>query len=121
MNDHLAILKELNLPLYIPRDPEKPKLACVIFVAESEAEFSESHHTQLKKILDFLGFKANDYLLCFKDSAFPENEINLLLSFGAHSLQAARIISTHSISAMLQNPECKREVLHVIQPIRRKS
>lgn len=126
MND-LALLQELDLPLFILNE-EKPTLAydapsrCypfVICVNEAQAEFTPEHQTQLEKIMGFLGYTPTDYQLVFKDQTFND-ECDLSLSFGEGlGCKAKRSFKTHSISMMLQNPACKREVLHVIQSLKR--
>ncbi len=117
----LDIVAELGLPIFVPRLGDELKLAhlaLVIFVTETQLEFSNEHQMQLSKILDFLGLKQQDYRLVFGDEPL-EAAIDTLLCFGKTSLSAKKSISTHSISAMLSNPACKREVLHAIQTLKK--
>lgn len=120
MND-LQILQELDLPLYVMREKEVAALPLVVFTDEQSEAFSAEHRIQLDKIMGFLGFGAKDYLLLIGDQTCTD-PINTLLCFGTTpALKANRTISTHSISAMLQNPACKREVLNAIQSLRRQA
>lgn len=125
MND-LKILQELELPLFVPRVQEEtpqqeqgPSLPLAVFVSESSAEFSEAHQSQLDKILAFLNFSKEKYTLIFNNQGF-NNLCDTLLCFGKppQPVPAANIVVTHSISAMLRNPACKREVLHAIQHLK---
>lgn len=122
----LEILQELELPLFVPRAPEETEqqpaschFALVVFVAERSPEFSESHQNQLDKILAFLNFNKAEYTLVYSDQAFA-NTCDTFLSFGnPPAVTAKNIVVTHSVSAMLQNPACKREVLHAIRHLQK--
>ena len=119
MND-LEILQELNLTVFIPREHEEPPPASsfVIALSETEAQFSEAHLAQLSKIMAYLGFAASEYTVCFADT-MPKPIPTKLLAFGQSAREATNCTQTHSISAMLENPAIKREVLHAIQTLRR--
>jgi hypothetical protein len=130
----LAILQELELPLFALREniaPQPEKIATpelktsllpqpfVVCVSENTADFNETHREQLNKILSFLGYNANEYLLVFADQTFNE-PCDIVLSFGsARKCTSKQHITTHSLSMMLQNPACKREVLHAIQSLKK--
>lgn len=106
-----AILQELGLPVFIMRE-QKTTAAVIIpavVVSETKTEFSETHQIQLSKIMHYLGYQAHEYQLYFADNKLSHSP---LLAFGT---------TTHSISAMLSNPACKREVLNAIQHLRRHS
>lgn len=121
----LKILTELQYGLYVRRGKDAPPyakkiaaLAFVVYVAEQESLFSEMHHVQLSKILNFLGFKKGDYALFFNNQDCKQ-PIKTLLSFGAAPFPAEQTITTHTITTMLNQPECKREVLNVIQGLQK--
>lgn len=126
MNE-LAILQQLGLSLFISREKKEETAApvtaihhpFVICLNETQVEFSHEHQTQLEKITAFLGYGPQEYHLVFKDQSF-QGSCDISLVFGEGCERGAKhFIKTHSITMMLQNPACKREVLNAIQSLKR--
>jgi hypothetical protein len=119
MHSNLAILQALDLPLFIPREQEQPmpQHDFIVIVEESEAEFSAAHQEQLQKIMAYL--KQTDFVLLFAHSDF-NCKAQTLLHFGTLQglPQAHQIVTTQSISKMLTDPACKKQVLHDLQSLK---
>ena len=119
MLNNLDILRELGLPLFVPRqlEPAVPTHRFVILVEETQAAFGAAHQTQLQKIMSYLN--QNDYVLLFADSDL-NCKAQILLHFGVlNSIPLTnQCVKTHSISRMLADPASKKQVLHDLQSIR---
>ncbi len=126
--EDLPILKELGLPVFTLREAAPTVETSshhdfVVVVEETEADFTPAHQDQLHKIMMYLGRASGQYLLCHScEGGNPggNRSINALLSFGTMPAEwdAKTKIETHSLSAMLQNPACKRQVLNDLQPFK---
>ncbi len=130
----LPILQELGIPVFAFREAAPTLEASshhdfVVVVEEAEADFTPAHQDQLHKIMMYLGRASGQYLLCHSPDSCHSREggnpsenssINALLSFGAMIAEwdAKTKIETHSLSVMLQNPACKRQVLNDLQPFK---
>ena len=119
----LPILQELGIPIYAlraaePKAPSSPNHDFVVVVEEAETDFSAAHHEQLQKIMTYLGQTPQQYRLCHAEG--PGGSIQNLLVFGKVKLEAQTRLSinTQSISEMLKNPACKRQVLNDLQPLK---
>jgi hypothetical protein len=123
----LSLLQELGIPVYTLR-PEEPELPnsqnydFVVVVQETEADFTPAHQKQLQKIMAYLGRAPQEYVLCHAQDARLSTHANVkqFLSFGPGKpeYQTTLQIATHSISEMLKNPACKRQVLNDLQPLK---
>ncbi len=116
MMHNLAILESLDLPLFVPRQPETLPVQhrWVVAVEEIEAAFGSLHQTQLQKIMAYLA--QSDYIVLFADTEC-DVQAQTLLQFGVvkRPPQAGRSIQTLSISQMLTEPACKKQVLYDLQ------
>lgn len=116
-----AILQALELPVYVPRPalPSIQKKDRLLCIEETAAAFSSEHRHQLEKIMHYLQWSADSYTLCYADS-LNFYHASCCIIFGSYpSLPEANTsIQTHSLSKMLHEPSCKREVLHALQPLR---
>ena len=136
MPTQLKTLQLLQIPVWVERasiplqDKIKPvSPATLIFVAETEAEFTSAHQQQLQRILDYLQLSST--ALMYADTAsetvtkaITRAAANTAINFGqpaAKLLPHLDLIHTHSISAMLTNPACKREVLHDLNRFKHKN
>lgn len=92
---------------------------CLAFLAEREQDFSESHHTQIMKILEFLNLHT-EYALVFADGAHHQTEAEFALGFGVpYRVKGQKFAcQTLSVSEMLKNPSCKRQVLNDLKPLK---
>jgi hypothetical protein len=119
MANDRAILQALGLPVFVPRQAEVslPSHALIVLVEERQADFTPAHHTQLQKIMQYLSLP--EYVLLYADSDLA-CKTPRLLHFGATSNlpQAHHITQTHSISKMLAEPACKKQVLHDLQALK---
>ena len=114
-----AILQELDLSLFVPRQHQttQPIHRFVVLVEEIQSAFSALHQEQLQKIMSYLN--QSDYFLLFADSDLS-CKAQILLHFGALATipDAQQIVKTHSISRMLAEPTSKKQVLHDLQILR---
>lgn len=113
----------MHIPLWVERNSEMlmtttnlPKT--FIFVAEPKDKFSLAHQEQLEKILAYLGF--NHFELIYSGDPLPKTEADIIVSFGVKYLPkfATAPCITLSISDMLSNPPCKRQVLNDLKALK---
>ena len=114
-----TLLNLMGIPLWVERGAVPTPPQNLIFLAEKKTDFSEAHHAQLVKVLEYLGIF--QYSLIYHGQAFDHVPIALALSFGAKDLPATIDVKPHmtlSISDMLTNPSCKRQVMNDIKPLK---
>jgi hypothetical protein len=114
-----TLLNLMGIPLWIERGAVPLSPQNLIFLAEKKSAFSENHHAQLVKVLDYLGIF--QYRLIYHGDPCEDVPVALALSFGAKDLPATINVQpymTLSISDMLTNPSCKRQVMNDINPLK---
>lgn len=125
MLDHSTLLNILGIQTYIPREaqPSSSSQALYFFsvlTTESSPEFTEAHQIQLKKIMDYLAYPEKDYVLLHQDSNLSF-KAQTVLQFGPIENACFEVkdkVETLSLSQMLTDPACKRQVLHDIARLR---
>jgi hypothetical protein len=121
MMQQAHILKLMGVPVWAERafmPVSEPPTKNFIFLAETEQDFTAEHQAQLHKILEYLGIQ--HYKLIYSGSAFETKDIGMIISFGVKYLPKLEVTPciTLSISEMLKNPPCKRQVLNDLKVLK---